>query len=96
METAFDGADGLIKVKAFRPDVVLLDLVMPKVDGWEVCRRLRADPSTVNLPIVVMTGKRGAAIEAGAHPEGLHRVLLKPFDLGGLVKSLLNALPARA
>lgn len=95
VETAFDGDDGLEKVKAFRPDVVLLDLVMPKVDGWEVCRRLRADPSTANLPVVMMTGKSGIAPMSGPHPAGVHRVLLKPFDLADIVKTLLNAVPRR-
>lgn len=41
VETALDGAEGLAKAKSFKPDVVLLDVVMPRTDGWEVCRRLR-------------------------------------------------------
>ena len=93
VETALSGADGLKKVKSFRPDVILLDLGMPVTDGWEVCRRLRADPETLNIPVVMMTAQDGAEEDAKARNAGIHRVLVKPLDLGKLVDSLRNALP---
>ncbi|MCM2305147.1 MAG: response regulator, partial [Elusimicrobia bacterium] len=52
---AHDGDEGLRKASAFRPDMILLDIAMPNVDGWEMCRRLRDDPETRAIPIVVMT-----------------------------------------
>ncbi len=93
VETALDGEAGLGKVKDFRPDVVLLDQVMPAVDGWEVCRRLRADPATLHLPVVMMTAHPAAETEAMAAAAGIHRVLFKPFDIHKLVETLLDALP---
>lgn len=52
---AADGAEALALIQAQRPDVVILDLMMPKVDGFEACRRLRADGATASLPVVAMT-----------------------------------------
>jgi len=93
VETALSGPDGLEKVKSFRPDVILLDLVMPVLDGWEVCRRLRVDTLTENIPVVMMTAQDGATADAKERDAGIHRVLVKPLDLGKLVDSLRNALP---
>ncbi|MBI3552156.1 MAG: response regulator [Elusimicrobia bacterium] len=93
VETAFSGPSGLAKVKTFKPDVVLLDLVMPETDGWEVCKLLRADPATENLPVVMMTAQDGAATKERAREARIHRVLVKPLDLGALVETLRNALP---
>ena len=53
--TAKSGADALQKVEKFAPDVVLLDVMMPDLDGFEVCRRLRENPRTAALPIVMVT-----------------------------------------
>ena len=74
------------------PDIVLLDVQMPDVDGWETLTRLRADPRTADLPIVLCTVK--------GHPEdtlkgwslGCDGYLGKPFDIGGLVDELQGVL----
>lgn len=55
VEGASDGQDGLEKVKAFNPDLVLLDLVMPKMDGMEMLQRLKADSQTRDIPVVILT-----------------------------------------
>lgn len=69
--TAVDGEDGLRQVNAFNPDLILLDLMMPNVDGFEMCRRLRADPRHRDLPVLVQSSlnraeDRGRAFSAGA------------------------------
>ena len=66
---AVDGQDTLSKVASFRPDLILLDIMMPKLDGIEVCRRLRADTSLPFIPIILVTAKSDpkdivAALEA--------------------------------
>jgi CheY-like chemotaxis protein len=66
------GAQGLEKIAAVRPDVVLLDVMMPDVNGFEVCRRLRAKPSLEKLPIIMMTVwddpiARQKCLDAGAN-----------------------------
>jgi len=55
VETAENGAIGLQKVKTFQPDIVLTDLMMPQVDGFQVLDALKADPQFANIPVVVLT-----------------------------------------
>ncbi len=77
---AHDGEEGLRKASAFRPDMILLDIAMPNVDGWEMCRRLRDDPETRSIPIVIMTAWSTEDLHKRAQEEGVTRVLLKPAD----------------
>lgn len=90
---ANDGDEALAKVASFSPDLVLLDVMMPKKSGFEVCEALRADPSHAGLRIVMLTAKgrdtevaKGLAIGADAY-------VTKPFstkDLVAQVKSMLG------
>jgi two-component system cell cycle response regulator len=80
VSVAYDGAEGLRKAAVFRPDVILLDLAMPGIDGWEMCRRLRDDPNTRNIPLVVMTAWDAKGLDERAKAEGAAKVLLKPID----------------
>src|ERR1700733_14507412 len=76
---AFSGAEGLEKVRTGEPDVVLLDILMPDISGYEVCRRIRANSSTRLLPVVMLTSSRDQdkveSIEAGADD-----FIARPFD----------------
>jgi two-component system cell cycle response regulator len=78
--TAFNGEEALIRLAQHRPDIVLLDVMMPGMDGYEVCRRIRANPETAFLPVVMVTAldkpsDRAAGLEAGAD-----EFLTKPVD----------------
>lgn len=69
--SAFDGETGLNLVKSEKPDLILLDLIMPKMTGFEVLKKLKADGETKDIPVIVLTnlesiGDVGKAIEAGA------------------------------
>jgi DNA-binding response OmpR family regulator len=55
VHTAADGAEALAMVASTKPDLIILDLNLPKIDGWEVCRRLKSDPATKQIPIVMLT-----------------------------------------
>ena len=54
---AFDGAEGLRTARSARPDVIILDIVMPNMDGYEVCQRLHDDPDTASIPVLMLTVK---------------------------------------
>ena len=90
--TASSGQEALAKLRDQHPDLVLLDVVMPEMDGYQVCRRLREDPATTVLPVVMVTAsgseQRVAAIEAGADD-----FISKPLDQAELlarIRSLLR------
>ncbi len=55
--TAFDGEEGLAQARKTKPDLVILDIVMPGLNGYQVCRRLQSDPSTVHIPVLMLTVK---------------------------------------
>lgn len=85
---AVDGLDALEKVKLVQPDVILLDVMMPNLDGLEVCRRLRSQPATAKLPIIMVSAK----IQVEAIREGLAagatRYLTKPVSRANLVETI--------
>ncbi len=77
---AHDGAEALASVASDRPDLVLLDLDLPRVDGWEVCRQLKADAATRDIPIVMMTAAHTTLTSAQRGLEvGANEYIEKPF-----------------
>jgi len=90
---AGDGQEGLRKAFAESPDVVLLDLMMPKMDGYEVCRRLRAAPSTQNLPIIILTALSGTEARERVREMGADDYMTKSESaetLDGRIKMLFK------
>jgi DNA-binding response OmpR family regulator len=90
---AADGEEALAQVAAFAPDMVLLDVMMPKKSGFEVCQELRADPAQAGLRIVMLTAKGRDTEMAKGLALGADAYITKPFstkDLVARVKSLLN------
>jgi len=75
-----DGADALRQVRARPPDLVLLDLMLPGMDGLEVCRRLRQDPATAPLPIVMLTAKGDEVDRVLGLELGADDYIVKPFS----------------
>lgn len=96
VELASDGDDALAKVESFRPDMLLLDVMMPKKSGYEVCETLRAMPEHAGLLIVMVTAKgrdtevaKGLAIGADAY-------VTKPFSTKDLVAQIRDLLARRS
>jgi two-component system response regulator MprA len=85
---ACDGREAMAAVQRERPDIVLTDLMMPEMSGWELCSRLRADRATAGLPIVAMSAISPQGVDADAF-------LPKPFELDDLL-ALLRVARARA
>jgi excisionase family DNA binding protein len=94
METAANGWEGLLKVGTLRPDVLLLDLGMPGVDGFEVCRQIKRDPVIRDTRVVVMTARLGD-VEARALEAGADGFLSKPFEVAAVRELLARLLGAR-
>jgi CheY-like chemotaxis protein len=91
---ATDGEEGLRMARAARPDVVLLDLLMPKLGGLEVLRLLRADPATASLPVLVLSNSSRDSDIAEIHRLGVAGYLVKANlslqELGDRVERLLE------
>ncbi|GHE54635.1 response regulator [Streptomyces longispororuber] len=92
--TAADGAECLDVVHQVRPDVVTLDVVMPRLDGLRAAARLRADPRTRHLPLVVVSACTQYEVEAGLDV-GVDAFLAKPFEPSELVEVVRQLVEAR-
>ena len=90
--TAHDGDDALAKALSLAPDLVLLDVMMPRMDGYEVCSRLRADPRSAHIPVIMLTAKSLAADRAMAFTAGADDWVTKPFDPADLVSKVKHHL----
>jgi CheY-like chemotaxis protein len=90
------GKEALAKVRELLPDLVLLDVMMPEVDGIEVCRRLRADTSLPYIPIVLLTAKSEPSEIVTALEAGGDEYLTKPVDPGALVARVKSMLRIKA
>ena len=86
VETAVDGYDALIKVGTFKPTLLILDVVMPRLDGLEVCRRLKLRPETRDIRILAVTGHTAMAESVLA--AGAEAFITKPFDFDLMSKEL--------
>jgi DNA-binding response OmpR family regulator len=92
--TAFDGQEGLVKVKTENPDLALLDIMMPGIDGYDVCSKIKSDKDTKKLPVIMLTAKGEGDAVIKAHKSGADDYIVKPFSLPTLV-SKLNKLLAK-
>ncbi len=95
---AVDGVEALTKIKERKPNAVLLDIMMPNMDGYEVLQHLRADPETVNLPVLILTGMKTPESEVKSLELGSDDYLTKPIKrevlIARLKKVLANSKPA--
>jgi len=93
---AHDAAGGLRAVQAVEPDVVLLDIGMPGIDGYEACRRMRREPTRKGMVIVAVTGWGQSQDKQRALDAGFDAHLTKPVDLEALARVLGSAPPSQA
>ena len=93
VETAEDGEKGIAKVKSFRPDLVVLDMMMPGLSGREVCERLRHDQKTKAVKVVFLTVARFSEVGKNILKEqDVMDYITKPFDNDDLVRRVRKAL----
>lgn len=90
---AYDGEEALVRVAEEEPDLVILDVMMPKLDGFEVCRRLKTQEATRGIPVIMLTAKREVPDKIRGLDTGADDYVTKPFnpqELMARVRSLLN------
>ncbi len=94
--TAADGEEALAVAREKLPDLILLDIMMPKLDGIEVCKRLKADPSLPIMPIIMVTAKADSKDIVAGLDAGGDEYLTKPLDQAALVARVKSMLRAKA
>ncbi len=90
---AYDGAEALRLVRETRPDCILLDIMMPVMDGWEVLRRLSENPSTMDIPVVIVTARTSDLDKIKGYGGGAREYVTKPFnplDLTHIIERVLR------
>ena len=92
VESVSDGQQALERAFSSRPSLVLLDVMMPKIDGFEVCRRMRADARTSHIPVIILTAKSLTADKIVGLTAGADDYVLKPFDPMELVARVRTTL----
>ena len=90
-ETASNGQEALERLEAELPDLIILDLLIPEVSGYEVCRRLKADPRTAQIPVIVLTAVPERTVKQ-TEWLGASSVLHKPFDTTILLSTVRHLL----
>ena len=86
VESAVNGEEGIQKAKSVRPDLVLLDIMMPGIDGWETLTRLKRDPETSGIPVIVFTAREHARDHQKSTEMGAADYFRKPFEPDELIE----------
>lgn len=90
--TAYNGLEALERVQLDAPDLVILDIGMPKLDGWEVCRRLKSNEKTKAIPVIILTAYAQTSDQRKGAQLGADRFITKPCDLTYLVEEINSLL----
>lgn len=93
---AANGVEAVEKAQELLPDIVLMDLALPRMDGWEATRRLKADPRTRHIPVVALTGHALAGHAEGAREAGCDAFVTKPCLPDALVAEIKRLLDQHA
>ncbi len=94
--TAEDGEEAVRKAKEQKPDLVVLDVMMPKMDGFEACRAIKGDPELGGTPVILLSAKARDVDQKQGYEAGADDYITKPFSPGRLVDRVHGLLKARA
>ena len=86
VESATNGEDGIAKAKSLTPDLILLDIMMPGIDGWETLTRLKRDPETSDIPVIIFTAREHARGHQKTTEMGAADYFRKPFEPDELIE----------
>lgn len=85
---AYDGISAVDMAEVDKPDLILLDIMMPMMSGYEVCRQIRANPLTKDIPVLCVTSAQSAEVRENAQAAGAQGLLIKPFTTRELVAQI--------
>ena len=86
VESAVNGEEGIQKARSIQPDLVLLDIMMPGIDGWETLTRLKRDPETSGIPVIIFTAREHARGHQKSSEMGAADYFRKPFEPDELIE----------
>jgi len=89
-----NGIDALVEIGASRPHALLIDVYMPGIDGIEVCRRLKSNPATKDIAVIITSGRMTSELEQSARAAGARRALRKPVDVTTVLEELGLSVPS--
>lgn len=89
-----DGEEGLAAARSAPPDLVVLDVMMPRLDGWQVCRELKGHPGTRHVPVIMLTARGRQIEELRGWESGADAYLVKPWDPAQLLETIRRLAPA--
>jgi two-component system cell cycle response regulator DivK len=95
VETAIDGEEAVEKAASVLPDVVVLDLSMPRMSGWDACRRIKADPRTAGIPVIAVSAHAERIPREQAEEAGCDAYYAKPLAPDKLLSAVQSALRAK-
>jgi CheY-like chemotaxis protein len=95
VDTASRGEEALEQVRQHRPDVVVLDVMMPGIDGWEVCRQLKETPGVKHIPVIFLSARAQDEDRQRGYALGVDEYVTKPFDPAHLVEIVRRSLAKR-
>jgi len=93
--TATNGEQALQKVREEKPDLVILDIMMPKLDGYETCRMIKSDPATKHIPVILLTAKGREIDQRLGREVGANDYMTKPFSPNKLIERVQAILGVR-
>jgi len=96
VEIAADGVEALQRIWGSTPDLIILDIMMPRMDGWELLWTIREDSTLGKVPVIILTGKEEDESVARGWLSGIDVYLTKPFDMDDLLLFTRRALQAQA
>jgi CheY-like chemotaxis protein len=91
--SAFDGIAALDIAETERPSLILLDIMMPMMSGYDVCRQLKANPATHDIPVLCVTSAQNPEVAQNARIAGAQGILIKPFTTQELIAQIGRFLP---
>jgi len=92
--TATDGIQAIKKARSLLPDLILLDVMLPELDGYAVCETLRRDPKTASIPVIMVTAVSSTLASFAGREAGANEYVTKPFDFKQLLRCINALLPS--